>query len=197
MEMMKHCISIGLTLAFAVLMGLNGMAEDKKWDSLFNGKNLKGWKEVHEVTFDVHEKNLRLVKGMGWLRTEKQYADFILEFETQALKDEDYDSGLFFRVGLKGKPWPKNGWQVNLKHDALGTLVRGYRPMIKAETKKVPVGKWMQFRLTVKGETAQLELNGKKLWEADFIDTEKGYIGIQAENKSFAFRNIKIQPLKK
>ena len=59
-------------------------AKDGHWESLFNGKDLGGWTPVHEVTFVVTNGNLRLVKGMGWLRTEKQYTDFVLEAEWRA-----------------------------------------------------------------------------------------------------------------
>ena len=55
------------------------------WESLFNGKDLSGWVPVHDVTFVVTNSNLRLVTGMGWLRTEKQYTDFVLEAEWRAL----------------------------------------------------------------------------------------------------------------
>src|SRR5512135_10419 len=77
-------------------------AKDGQWETLFNGKDLSGWVPVHEVTFVVTNGNLRLVKGMGWLRTEKQYGDFILEAEWRALVPE-YDSGFFIRAGLEGK----------------------------------------------------------------------------------------------
>jgi hypothetical protein len=191
---------LGLFSMLFLLVGLLvipcGVAEEDGWVSLFNGKDLKSWKTVHDVDFSVVDGNLRLNTGMGWLRTENEYTDFVVEYEVKALKDEDYDSGFFFRVGLEGKPWPKDGWQVNIKHDGLGTLVRGYRGMIQTEIEKVPVGTWMKFRITVKGENATLEFNGKKIWEADFIAPEKGYLGIQAENKSFDFRNIRIRPLK-
>ena len=75
---------------------LIGAANEGQWASLFNGKDLTGWTAVHDVTFEVKDGNLRLVKGMGWLRTEKEYGDFILEFEWRAL-EEKYDSGMFLR----------------------------------------------------------------------------------------------------
>jgi len=82
--------------------------KDETWVSLFNGKDLSGWVPVQEVTFVVTNSNLRLVSGMGWLRTEKQYTDFVLEAEWRALVP-GYDSGFFIRAGLEGKPWPKTG----------------------------------------------------------------------------------------
>lgn len=181
----------GLVLGAASLPAAEAEGE---WKSLFNGKDLTGWTPVHEVTFTVQDGNLRLVKGMGWLRTDKEYQDFILEFEWRAL-EEKYDSGIFFRSGLEGKPWPKDGWQVNLRYDALGGLVKGYKPIEPASTPRAPVGKWSKFRMEVRGKKVSLITDGEEAWEVEAVDQEKGYLGIQAENKSFDFRNIRIKEL--
>jgi len=170
--------------------------KDGHWESLFNGKDLSGWVAVHDVTFVVTNGNLRLVTGMGWLRTEKQYADFVLEAEWRAL-GPDYDSGFFIRAGLEGKPWPKDGWQVNLARGALGALVKGYKTVVPAETPPMPVNKWVKFRMEVRGRTITLDVDGERAWEYKELDADRGYIGIQAENKSFDFRNIRVQELPK
>ena len=171
-------------------------APASQWESLFNGQDLTGWAPVHDVTFEVKDGNLRLVKGMGWLRTEQEFTDFILEFEWRALV-EKYDSGIFFRAGLEGKPWPKDGWQVNLRYDALGGLVKGYRNVVPAETPRLPVNQWVKFRIEVRGQKATLDVDGERAWETDLADPGKGYLGIQAEDKSFDFRNLRIQSLSK
>ncbi|MCU0782684.1 MAG: DUF1080 domain-containing protein [Verrucomicrobia bacterium] len=82
--------------------------KDANWQSLFNGKDLTGWSPVHDVTFVVTNSNLQLVKGVGWLRTRKQFSDFIFEVEWRALVP-GYDSGFFIRAGLDGEPWPIAG----------------------------------------------------------------------------------------
>jgi hypothetical protein len=164
------------------------------WESLFNSKDLSGWEAVHDVTFVVTNGNLRLVNGMGWLRSEKQYTDFVLEAEWRALVPQ-YDSGLFIRVGLEGKPWPKDGWQVNLLRSALGSLVKGYKTVVPAETPPMPLNQWVKMRIEVRGRTVTLDVNGERAWEFKELDAERGYVGIQAENKSFDFRNIRIQEL--
>jgi hypothetical protein len=164
------------------------------WQTLFNGQDLKGWAPVHDVTFEVKDGNLRLVKGMGWLRTEKQFKDFILEFEWRAL-EEQYDSGFFIRAGLEGKPWPTDGWQVNLHGSFLGALVKGYKTMVPAETPKAPVNKWVKFRIEARGKKVKLIVDGEDAWETEKVDAERGYLGIQAENKAFDFKNIRIQEL--
>jgi hypothetical protein len=178
-----------------ITVGLGADAPAAKWESLFNGKDLTGWTRVHDVTFEVKDGNLRLVKGMGWLRTDKEYGDFILEFEWRAL-DEKYDSGFFLRCGLDGKPWPTDGWQVNLRYDMLGGLVKGYSAKVPSETPKLPLNQWVKFRIEVRGKKATLDVNGERAWETDLIDRERGYLGIQAEDKAFDFRNLRIQELK-
>jgi hypothetical protein len=170
------------------------LAADGPWESLFNGKDLSGWAPVHEVTFIVTNGNLRLVSGMGWLRTEKQYDDFIFEAEWRAL-DTGYDSGFFIRAGLEGKPWPTDGWQVNLARAALGGLVKGYKTVVPAETPPMPLNKWVKFRIEVRGKKITLDVDGERAWEFNDLDAQRGYLGIQAENKSFEFRNLRVQPL--
>jgi hypothetical protein len=184
---------LGWALLFAT-SAIGQAPEPPKWDSLFNGQDLKGWIPVHDVSFEVKDGNLRLVKGMGWLRTENEYCDFILEFEWRALEAK-YDSGIFFRAGLEGKPWPKDGWQMNLRYDALGGLVKGYRSVVPSENEPMPLNQWVKTRLEVKGKKAILFVNGERSWEYTGIDSERGYLGIQAEDKSFDFRNIRIQSL--
>ena len=174
--------------------GAAAEAGEGQWKSLFNGKDLAGWVGVHGVKFEAVEGNLRLVKGMGWLRTEKPYRDFILEFEWRAL-EEKYDSGIFLRAGLEGKPWPKDGWQVNLLRSALGGLVKGYKTIMPAETPPMPVSQWVKVRIEARGRKITLDVNGERAWEYKELDAERGYIGIQAENKAFDFRNLRIQEL--
>jgi len=165
-----------------------------RWESLFNGKDLSGWVPVHDVTFVVTNGDLRLVKGMGWLRTEKQYTDFVLEAEWRALVPE-YDSGFFIRAGLEGKPWPKDGWQINLARSALGALVKGYKTIVPAETPPMPLNHWVKFRIEVRGKKVTLDVNGERAWEFADLDATQGYIGIQVEEKAFDFRNLRVQEL--
>jgi hypothetical protein len=161
---------------------------------LFNGTNLTGWAEVNKVSFTATNGNLALISGMGWLRTESEYADFILELEYRPLV-ADYDSGVFVRCGLEGKPWPKDGWQVNLRYNALGALVRGYKTVLPAESPKLPVGQWVKVRIECRGKKITLTLNGEKQWESDALDRDRGYIGFQAEEKAFEFRSISLREL--
>lgn len=183
-----------LVLTSLASISNSALGAEANWESLFNGKDLSGWSSVNDTTFEVKEGNLRLVKGMGWLRAEKEYQDFVLEFEWRAI-DKQYDSGVFLRAGLEGKPWPKDGWQVNLSYSSLGSLVKGYKLIKPSETERIPVNEWAKFRIEVRGKKVTLDVNGERAWEYEGIDSVKGYIGIQAENKAFDFRNLRVQAL--
>ena len=187
----------GILLGCLVLVQSSSVAtaaDEGPWKSLFNGKDLTGWVPVHDTSFVVTNGNLRLVKGMGWLRSDKEYGDFILECEWRALVDH-YDSGLFIRCQESGKPWPTDGWQVNLRDDNLGYLVRGYKAVLPARMAPVPVNQWAKFRLEVRGQTCALTVDGKKVWEFKALDRDRGFIGIQVENRAFDFRNLRILEL--
>jgi hypothetical protein len=178
-----------LTMAvFAIILQARAA---ETWEVLFNGQDLSGWSPVHDVSFTVTNGNLRLVKGMGWLRTEKEYTNFVFEAEWMAF-DPGYDSGFFLRAGLEGKPWPKDGWQVNLSSAALGGLVKGYKTVVPAETPRKPLNQWVKFRIEVRGKKVTLDVDGERAWEYDNLDAQHGYLGIQAENKSFDFRNVRV-----
>ena len=181
--------------AFSQSSSSAGKPAEAHWESLFNGKDLTGWAQVHEVSFVVTNGNLRLVSGMGWLRTEKQYTNFVLEAEWRALVPQ-YDSGFFVRAGLEGKPWPNDVWQVNLNRSALGSLVRGFKTVVPAETAPMPLNQWVKFRMEVRGPKITLDVDGERAWEFDKLDAGAGYIGIQAEDKAFDFRNIRVQELR-
>ncbi|WCJ61103.1 DUF1080 domain-containing protein [Fontisphaera persica] len=186
-----HLGILGLCLGLAVW---NAQAAAGQWVNLFNGKDLTGWIAVHDIKPEVVEGNLQIHKGMGWLRLEKQYKDFILEFEWRAY-DEDYDSGIYMRAPLDGKPWPDAGFQVNLRYNALGALVKNRKTIVPAETPKLPINKWHKMRIEVRGNKAKLFINDEANWETDLVDRPEGYIGIQVEDKKFDFRNIRIMEL--
>ena len=184
-----------VALALRPLAGLAAEADTSAgWVSLFNGRDLAGWQTVNTPTFIVTNGCLRLVGGMGWLRTERQYTNFVLEAEWCAL-DRQYDSGFFIRAGLAGKPWPDEGWQVNLAASALGALVKGTKTIVPAENPPMPLHHWVKFRMEVRGRQITLDVDGERAWEFKELDATSGYIGIQAEGKAFDFRNLRVQEL--
>jgi hypothetical protein len=51
------------------------------------------------------------------------------------------------------------------------------------------------MRIEARGDKISLDVDGERAWEYKGIQPERGYFGIQAEDKAFDFRNIRIQEL--
>ena len=165
----------------------------ENWTSLFNGTNLNGWAVMNGGKFSVTNGTIQIEGGMGWLRTERVFTNFILQAEWRGL-ETNYNSGFFLRCVQEGKPMPTNGWQVNLKQADLGAWLKNKDIKLSPKPPIVPVGEWATFTMEVQGTNASLSLNGKHLWTQPF-DATSGFIGIQAEDKHMELRNVRVREL--
>jgi alpha-L-fucosidase len=192
METRAGILFLAMDLAIILTPGLLA-AEAGKMASVFDGETLKGWVPMNEPEFSAGGGVLNLDGGMGWLRLERPYHNFVISFQWRALAP-GYDSGLYFRSPLEGKPWPKD-YQVNLHEKQVGALVgiEGANgptpPCVK------PQGEWNLFELTVRGHEAALKVNGTEVWRTTALEDREGYIGLQAEKHKFQFREIRLAEL--
>jgi hypothetical protein len=162
---------------------------------LSNGQNLDGW-VVSGCEVGIEDGAVRLRGGDGLVRTHERHGDFTLELDWRALRASDYDSGIYIRANLpsEGKPWPDR-YQINLKEGKEGNLL-GIKGAESAGL--VKRGDWNHFKITVVGDTAALEINGKPAWKASGLDTADGFIGLQSEvagGGQFDFKNIELVDL--
>ena len=164
--------------------------------ALFDGKSLDGWTVLKcEATAD--DGNILISAGNGLVQTQEQYGDFVLEFEWKPLRDNQWDSGVYFRYDSvpPDRPWPDR-YQVNLRQGMEGNV--GSLPEARCEG-LIKAGQWNRFKLTVQGTKASLEINGTSAWTADGLTgPEKGYIALQAEvpgGGEHRFRNLYLTEL--
>ncbi len=163
--------------------------------SLFDGKTLNGWTAENGAIVTVENGNILLKAGDGWLRSNHTYGDFKLHLEWKALKASDYDAGIFLRASRDGKPFPKPNYQINLKQGQEGTLIGN--PGGKVSGLITP-GVWNTFDITAQGQTATLDINGKRAYRTEGLMRPRGYLGIQVEvplGGQFLLRNIEITEL--
>lgn len=182
--------------AWMLLSGALAAADSAGYSSsLFNGKDLDGW-QVTGCETAVEDGLLVLKAGDGFVRTNERHGDFVLELDWRARRPSKYDSGIYIRADLpeEGKPWPSR-YQINLLEGKEGNLLG----VAGAESKGLAKpGDWNHFKITVVGDTAALEINGKPAWKASGIANANGYIGLQSEvdgGGQFEFRNIKLTDL--
>ncbi len=187
-----------------------------EWITLFNGKDLSGWKQVNgTATYQVRD---GVVVGTtvtdspnSFLATEKTYGDFILEFEFKL--NNDLNSGVQFRsihdpalmegkvhgyqfeLDPSGRSWTggiydesRRGWlyPLSLNPDA--------QPALKK-------GEWNKARVEAIGRNIKTWLNDVPA--ANLVDTlqHEGLIALQVHSigdaadagKEIMWRNIRIK----
>lgn len=196
-----------LVAMWTVLLGGAARAGADKIDEgfvrLFNGRDLSGWVIENQGKFSVRDGVILQDKGSGWLRSEKEYQDFELRLEFRFVS-KGADSGIFFRANRDGKNWPAKNYQVQtMDNDSIaGLFVTGWaRPKVKydaTQRRKVrkTVGEWQSYVITVRGDHAEVTLNGAVITVADGLTVQAGFIGLQGGGHQLEFRNIIIRDLK-
>ena len=207
-----------LMLAFFLTFIGHGFSQTRgsNWTDLFNGKDLKGWKQLNgKAKYDV--KNGEIVgttvfnEPNSFLVTENVYEDFILELEFKL--DADMNSGIQFRSESKAdyQNGRVHGYQMEVdpssrawtggiydeaRRDWLYTLE--YNPDGKKAYRK---GEWNSCRIECIGDVMRIWVN--RIPTAHLVDnlTSKGFIALQVHSigkpeeagQQIRWRNIRIQ----
>ena len=186
----------------------NDDGSDPGYVSLFNGQNLDGWVIENDARFSVRDGLLAVNKGTGWLRSEKEYGDFVFKLDFRFL-EEKANSGIFVRTGPTSKDdengWPDNGYQVQCMDIISGerpcaTMIPYGAPPFESKSDletlaKVyrPTGEWNSYEIKCVGEELSVRLNGGLITTASKIKNLRGHLGIQAEHGRLEFRNLRIK----
>jgi hypothetical protein len=189
----------------AITLLLIGCSEQKT--SLFNGKDLDGWKIYGTEKWYVENDEIICESGpeaqYGYLGTEKFYKDFILTLEFK--QEANGNSGVFFRSTIDGVKI--TGWQVEVAppgHSTGGVYEsygRGW--LIKPEAEKdsnLKMGEWNKMKIMVKGSSVTTWLNGVEMIQItdDKIGAANGSIALQIHDGGgikVRWRNIYIEEL--
>lgn len=206
------------TVRFTLLaIAAAGVLHAGPWQSLFNGKDLSGWKELNGTApYEVVDGAIvgtavATSKANSFLASDKTYGDFILEMEIK--QDGKSNGGIQFRS--ESKPELNNGrvhgyqfeidpsdraWTGGLYDEARrgwlypGTLNPGAQKAYK-------YGEWNKVRIEAIGDTLRTWVNGQPV--AHVVDnvTPRGFIALQvhalqdpaqAGHKTM-WRNLRIQ----
>ena len=175
--------------------------------TLFNGKDLSGWKIHGTEKWYVEDGLLVCESGpeekYGYLSTEKTYDDFTLKLEFK--QEANGNSGVFFRSTLEGTKI--SGWQVEVAppgHNSGGiyeSYGRGW--LIKPAPEKdkaLKMGDWNRMKIKVVGEKVTTWINGTQMisFTDQKIGNGKGSIALQIHDGGgikVKWRNLKIKPL--
>ncbi|NOY37115.1 MAG: DUF1080 domain-containing protein [Chlorobi bacterium] len=196
-----------LILTAFVVPGTKHPADKGKWVSLFNGKDLTGWKIYGTEKWYVDGGTLVCESGpdkkYGYLGTVKEFKNFELKLEFK--QESNGNSGVFFRSHIEGTKI--TGWQVEVAppgHDTGGiyeSYGRGWLVKIPDEKENIlKMGEWNTLRFRVVDDHVTTWLNGIKM--ADLTDKKigqaTGSIALQIHEGGgikIRWRNILIREL--
>ncbi|HWH72370.1 MAG TPA: DUF1080 domain-containing protein [Candidatus Sulfotelmatobacter sp.] len=200
-----------LSSLLVLLAGLavNALAGEAAPKDLFNGRDLTGWVAMHGGQWSIENGVLIGHDGTNWstnpqvsgswLRTEKEYGDFVLELE-YAINAKG-NSGIHFRAGLEKNP-SFTGYEMQILDDAgrepkkttTGSL---YDVVVPTKNMSKPAGEWNKVRITCKGNRIQVNLNGEDIIDFQGDRRTRGYIGFQNHDNHAVvkFRKIRLTEL--
>lgn len=209
--------TIATIFALACSISANAQGgKGEKWQSLFNGKDLKGWNQKNGAAkYSVENGEIvgRTVAKTpnSFLCTDAEYGDFIFEMDLKV--DDAMNSGLQFR-SLSKPDYQNNrvhgyqmevdptdrGWSGGIYDEARRDWL--YIPNINPESKKAfKKGEWNKYRIEAIGSTIRTWINGMPV--SHLIDemTPKGFIALQVhsiyadmkEGMQIRWKNIRIQ----
>jgi hypothetical protein len=184
--------------------------------SLFNGKDLSGWKVSAGGKQSVWGATDGILyvdgQGGGWLFTEKEYDDFEVKLEYKM--PEHGNSGLGLRAPLKGDP-AYAGMEIQLIDDGSWKGLQEwqhtgaiYNVVSPSSLPGKPAGQWNKIHVTAKGRHVTVVLNDVKIVDADLdkyakdyakhpgLKRKKGVIGLQSHDGRVEFRNLYVKELK-
>jgi hypothetical protein len=147
-------------------------------DSLFNGKDLTGWRShpESESKFSVtDEGELNVTNGRGLLETEAEYADFVLQLECISY-GEHLNSGVFFRcipqdfmMGYEMQI--QNGYADGDRTKPLDCGTGGIFRRSDARLVNADDNEWFPMTLIAEGPHMAAWVNGVQV--SDWTDTRK------------------------
>ncbi len=204
-----------MPITFFMLVAQLAMTQTPSFHSLFNGKDLSGWKPLNGKA-KYYVSNGAIVgetvfgEPNSFLATEKNYGDFILEFEFKL--DSQMNSGVQFRSEstadyMNGRvhgyqfeidPSPRS-WTAGIYDEAR----RDWLYPIDLNPAAKPLyhhGQWNKCRIECQGNVIRTFLNGKEA--ASLVDnlTPAGFIALQVHSigkpedagKKIMWRNLRI-----
>ncbi|SDE98161.1 3-keto-disaccharide hydrolase [Chitinophaga filiformis] len=175
--------------------------------SLFNGKDLEGWKIYGTEKWYVEDGTLVCESGpdkeYGYLGTNESFKNF--ELTLQFKQEADGNSGVFFHSSIEGTKI--TGWQAEVapkgKHTGgiYESYGRGWLIQPAADKEQyLKEGEWNTMKVIVKGNNVTTFLNGHEMIQLtdDKIGGANGQIALQIHSGGgikVRWKNISITNL--
>lgn len=147
-------MAVAAMLSCVAMIGLQAADKDGEgWISLFNGKDLSGWKKNEDGKFEVVDGTIKVSGKRAHLFTEKEFKNF--EYKVECKTTKGSNSGLYFHTKFQEEGWPAQGYeaQVNVTHtDKIKTgSLYGVKNVEEVEVKD---DEWYETYIKVSADTS-------------------------------------------
>lgn len=141
--------------------------------------------------------------GHEWLRFNHEFSNFTFHvkwrFKPLTTAEPKYNSGVFFRNNLDGSIWHQAQTSLGGGYIFGVTLVDGkpqsFNLQKEMKVNRVkPVGQWNVYDIRCVSDTCTLAVNGEVV-NTTKVGINKGYVGLESEGYSIAFKDIKLKEL--
>jgi hypothetical protein len=200
-------MKLKLSLSLFIVLSLSAVTFAQKKQTLFNGKDLTGWKIYGTEKWYAEDGLLICESGpnkeYGYLGTEQKFKDFELTLEFK--QEANGNSGVFFHSSIEGTKIA--GWQAEVAPpgSSTGGIYESYGRgwLIKPEAEKdkaLKMGEWNKMTVKVVGNVVTTFLNGTQMIKLDDakIGEKDGCIALQIHSGGgikVKWRKIKIKQL--
>jgi hypothetical protein len=207
------------TLLLAVL-GMSWVsswaATGEGWITLFNGRDLSGWKPSEENAqgFTVEDGTLKASGPRAHLYYvgadgRAEFTNFVLQLKVRT--QTNANSGVYFHTAWQASGWPAKGFeaQVNSTHSDKKKTGGLYAVLDVMDVAPSTDGEWFDYEIRVEGRRVTLKVNGEvtaawtqpdgwpgtKSLPGRVLD--KGTIALQAHDPGSVvhYKDIRIRPL--
>ena len=202
--MKRQNIKTSISLLVLMMIGITSCAQKS---SMFNGKNLDGWKIYGTEKWYVEEGELICEsgpdKGYGYLATEKIYKDFEVNLEFFLLANGN--SGVFIRSTIEGTKIA--GWQAEVEPAGAesGGIYESYGRgwLIQPDESKRDAqkkGEWNKMKIRAVGDKVTTWINGTEMVTItdEKIGAATGSIALQIHDGGgikVKWRNLNVEEL--
>jgi hypothetical protein len=194
----------------AVASGIVSAEQELQMRSLFNGKDLTGWKGDGYI---VEDGAIACTPKGRNLITEETFSNYVLEFDFLLTPGANNGLGIHY-------PGTGDGAYTGMEIQVLDNTAEKYKDLkdyqfhggiyTLAAAKKSglkPVGEWNHQRVTVNGSTVQVVLNGETILEANLeqlseknpkhegVKRRAGHIAWLGHGDKVSYKNIQIGDL--
>ncbi|MGV3607938.1 MAG: 3-keto-disaccharide hydrolase [Planctomycetaceae bacterium] len=210
--MMRNFYRAFLTACMVAVLGVVGamsQADDKDgWVTIFDGKNLDGWKVNENPNSIKLENGLIVTHGershLFYVGDKKPFKNF--EFLAEVMTKPNSNSGIFIHTEFQDTGWPAKGYecQVNNTYAPDPQKTGGLYNTVKVLKAPAEDDKWFNYYVKVEGKHVIVKIDDKVVVDytepadkAGPVKLSEGTFALQAHDpkSTVMYRSVKVKRL--